>query len=235
MRVFAIVLVVVALSAFGAFVWVMSNFRLSQDSQGEPVMPPPPGPQPRSLNVTVASTHGWDVISNGEQVVGEVRNETGTCADPFTALKVSLPHSGHTRVTLEVRPEPQQELVITAIRIQVRTVSPLYRTAKYLYHCAGPAAPPATRVRVDTSTSAAYPVEGAFPLRVPADGYRQDVEVDVHGEDAADWDVEVDYTLGGVTRTQVASASQPLRTEPLPDAAGHVVWCDQRWRPGERC
>ncbi|MFJ8961295.1 hypothetical protein ACIRG5_18080 [Lentzea sp. NPDC102401] len=235
MRVFAIMLVVVALAAFGAFAWAMSNFRLSQGSSGEPVMTASAGPLPRGLTVAVASTHGWDVVTNGEQVVGEVRNETGTCADPFNALKMPLPHSGHTRVTLEVLPESRQQLVITAIRLQVNAVSPRYRTATYLYHCAGPADPPATRVRVDTSRSAAYPVEGAFPLQVPANGYRQDIEVEVHGEMTADWQVEVDYLLDGVARTQRAPTLQPLVTEPLPDADGHTVWCDRRWRPGERC
>ncbi|SMD02830.1 hypothetical protein [Lentzea albidocapillata] len=235
MRVFAITVLVVALGAFGAVVWVASSFRLSPDSRAEPVMPTPSGPQLRRLTVAVASTHGWDVISNGEQVVGDVRNETGTCADPFHSLKVPLPHSGRTRVTLDVQPEPQQQLVITAIRLEVNALSPPYRKAKYLYHCAGPAAPPATRVRVDTSRSAVYPVEGSFPLQVPADGHRQDIEVEVHGEKAAGWQIEVDYILDGVARTQRAPTPRPLVTEPLSGAAGHTVWCDRRWRPGERC
>ena len=80
-----------------------------------------------------------------------------------------------------------------------------------------------------------HPVEGPFPLQVPADGYRQDVEVEVHGEEAADWQVEVEYTIDGVTTTQPAT-SQSLVTEPeRTDAAGHWVWCDRKWRGCEHC
>lgn len=237
MRAFAILLVVVTCSAFVAFAIFMSTVSFFPvGSSGDPVgTTTPPGPTPQELKVTVASAHGWDVITQGEQVVGEVRSDTGTCADPFNAMKV-LPHSGRTRVTLEVRPQPQQQLVVNAVRLRVDAVTPQYRKAKYLYHCAGPAEPAATRVQVDASKETVYPVVGSFPHQVPAEGYRQDIEVEVHGEMAADWQVEVDYTLDGVARTQLAPALQGLVTEPRPsDADGHFAWCDRRWRPGERC
>ncbi|PWK89164.1 hypothetical protein C8D88_102435 [Lentzea atacamensis] len=144
MRTFAVPLVVVTCSAFVAFAVYMFQ----------------------ELKVTVAGAHGFDVITQGEQVVGEVRQETGTCADPFRAMKV-VPHSSRTRVTLDVRPQPQQQLVINAIRLRVDAVTPLYRKARYLYHCAGPAEPAATRVRVDASKETVYPVEGAFPRQAP--------------------------------------------------------------------
>ncbi|GGU56190.1 hypothetical protein [Lentzea flava] len=237
MRLFGIALVVVTCSAFIAFAVVMSNVSFFPYA---PAARPagtttPPGPAPQELKVTVASAHGWDVITQGEQVVGEVRPTTGTCADPFAAMKV-VPHSGHTRVTLEVRPQPQQQLVITAVRLRVDAVTPLHRKAKYLYHCAGPAEPAATRVQVDAGKQTVYAVAGSFPQQVPVEGYRQDIEVEVHGDMAADWQVEVDYTLDGVTRTQLAPPQQGLVTEPRPaDADGHFVWCGERWRPGERC
>ncbi|RAS61885.1 hypothetical protein C8D87_109332 [Lentzea atacamensis] len=210
MRTFAVLLVVVTCSAFVAFAVYMFQ----------------------ELKGTVAGAHGFDVITQGEQVVGEVRQETGTCADPFGAMKV-VPHSGRTRVTLEIRP---QQHVINAIRLRVDAVTPRYRKARYLYHCAGPAEPAATRVRVDASKETVYPVEGSFPRQVPAEGYRQDIEVEVHGEMAADWQVEVDYTLDGVAGTQLAPGLRGLVTEPGPaEADGRRVWCDRQWRPGERC
>lgn len=237
MRTFAVLLVVVTCSAFVAFAVYMSNVSFSPfaSSGGPAGTTTPPGPVPRELKVTVAGAHGFDVITQGEQVVGEVRHETGTCADPFRAMK-TVPHSGRTRVTLEVRPQPQRQLVINAIRLRVDAVRPLYRKARYLYHCAGPAEPAATRVRVDASKETVYPVEGSFPRQVPAEGYRQDIEVEAHGEMAADWQVEVDYTLDGVAGSQLAPELQGLVTEPRPtEADGHWVWCDRQWRPGERC
>jgi hypothetical protein len=119
---------------------------------------------------------------------------------------------------------------------ELKVMTPEVRPAKYLYHCAGPAGAPATRVQIDASKAAVHPVEGAFPQQVPSEGYRQDIEVEVHGEKAAAWQVEIDYTLDGVARTEFAPAAQALLTEPRPtDADGHWVWCDRQWRPGERC
>jgi hypothetical protein len=235
MRVFAIGLLVVTFSAFGVFVWFMSNFSLVPvGSPAEPVPTTPEPVRPEVLTATVASAHGWDLVTRGQQITSEVRHDTGTCADPYRSLSV-VPHAGHTRVTLDVRPGPGQQLVINAVRVRVNVTVPLVRTPTYLYHCAGPSDPPASRLRIEPRAGAVHPVEGPFPLQVPAEGYRQDVEVEVHGEEAADWQVEVEYTLDGVTTTQPAT-SQLLVTEPeRTDAAGHSVWCDRKWRGGERC
>jgi hypothetical protein len=100
MRTFAVLLVVVTWSAFVAFAVYMSKVSFSPfASSGGPVgTTTPPGPVPQELKVTVAGAHGFDVITQGENVVGEVQAETGTCADPFKAMK-TVPHSGRTRVT----------------------------------------------------------------------------------------------------------------------------------------
>ena len=241
MRAFAIGLLVITFSAFGIFVWFLSNVRWTPYGEStEPIATTPSGPRPELLQVTVASAHGWDVVTRGQQVTSEVRHDTGTCADPFNAMDV-VPHAGRTRVTLEVRPQPAQQLVINAVRVRVNVAVPLTQSPTYLYHCAAPAGPagePATRVLVEPRTDAVHRISGAFPLQVPADGYRQDIEVEVHGEKAADWQVEVDYTLDGVTRTQPADSprGRGLVTEPQRgDATGHWVWCDRSWRAGERC
>jgi hypothetical protein len=229
MRVFAIGLVVVTFSAFIAFAVVMSKVRFG------PVVSPEPDPHleglMEGLNITVAS--GWDVIT-GRQVAGAIRDETGTCADPYDAMP-ELTHAGRTGVTLQVRPQPGRRLVINAVRVRADVTTPPARETTYLYHCAGPAGAPATRVRIDPSRETSYPVEGPFPQQVPAEGYRQDIEVELHGEKPAHWRVEVDYTLDDVSAT-FTPPFQGLTTEPVPTAAtAHWVWCDRQWRSGERC
>lgn len=135
MRAFPIVLVVVTCSAFVTVAVFLSTVSFSPfGSSAEPVgttTTTPPGPAPQELKVTVASAHGWDTITWGQQVTSEVQHETGTCA--------------------------------------------------------GSAGAPATRVQVDASKAAVHPVEGAFPRQVPAEGYQQDIEVEVHGVKAAAW------------------------------------------------
>lgn len=224
MRVFAIGLVVITFSAFIAYAVFMSNVRFSpiDSMRSRPVL--------EGVRVTVASVHGWDVITGRE--VGAIQYETGSCIGPYDAMP-EFTHAGRARVTLEI--QPQRDLVITAVRVRVTTTTPPVREAKHVHHCTGPAGAPATRVRVDASGGTSYPVEGPFPHRVPAEGYRQDIEVELHGEQAVDWWVELDYTLGGQSGT-FEPAFQRLVTEPVPaDADDHRVWCEGQWRPGERC
>ncbi|MEU0879096.1 hypothetical protein ABZ345_10900 [Lentzea sp. NPDC005914] len=236
MRAVAIVLLVVTLSAFAAYSWLMSNLHIGfvGSQQGKPTTETSAPPRPQVLTATVASEHGWDLVTRGQQITSEYGHEPRTCAETYGSLSV-VPHSGHTRVTLDVRPGAGRQLVVNAVRVRVTVAVPLVRTPTYLYHCTGPADPPVTSTRIEPRAGAVFPVEGTFPRQVSEEGYRQDIEVEVHGREAADWQVEVDYTLDGVSATQPATA-QLLVTEPeRMDTTGHTVWCDREWRQGESC
>ena len=86
MRVFAIGLVVVTISAFIAFAVFMSNVRIGFVESADP------RPELSGVKVAVASAQGWDVIT-GRQVVGASGGEAGTCADPYDAMP-DLTHAG---------------------------------------------------------------------------------------------------------------------------------------------
>ncbi|MFS8101044.1 hypothetical protein LFM09_28365 [Lentzea alba] len=239
MRALAIVLLVVALSAFGAYVWLMSNLfpkPSPSSSLPETTYAPTTWTEPQVLEAKVVTANGFGVVSRGQQVTSGIVNDTGTCTDPLNAL-VAVQHTGRARVTLEVRPHPNQQLVIKAVEVHVaRTYAPT-RNPAYLYHCAGTAAAPATRVQVESREGARFPVEGPWPLPVPADGYRQDIEIELNGTDAVDLSVRLDYTLDGNSDYTISRpAAWSLIIEPRPaDVTGHWTWCDRKWRVGERC
>lgn len=242
MRAFAIVFVAVACSLFLALYVAITTWwpqpprdtPVVATSEAEPTWLGEPEP-----DMTAARTGatGWTILSPSSKAPQPGRAKTRTCADPYTAATNGLvSDAGRTTVTLELKPKPGQEVVITDVR--VRTTGGELPTPEpaYLVHCPGEVARDVVRFQGTLGESLSA---GVRAQQVPETGFRQDITVEVTGAQTAVWHLEVDYTLNGTPRTKSINHdtyNRRLVTEPVPAAvAGHWVWCSTEYVAGEHC